>query len=140
MLHFFFNRYSPIVRLMEFIGITGVAFASWKLFAGRLSLFQSVLLIIVLIEYLFLRFCMMRRWHPSASRSHGIGLQFEKALVPAGYILAVMMWLFVLTKSTVLLATAASLLAVIAHVNFILLYLHFKDRDRTPVNIYSMTH
>lgn len=140
MLKIFFNRYSPVVRLMEFIGLVGIAFVSWQLFAGRLSILESIFLILILIEYLFLRFCMMWRWYPDVPRSCGIGLQFEKAMVPAGYILAIMLWLFMLVKSSAILAVVVFLLAVITHVNIILLYLHFKDRDRTTVNSFSMTH
>jgi Ca2+/Na+ antiporter len=140
MLRFFFHRYSPMVRLMELIGFAGIVFVSWQFFAGRLSILESIFLILILIGYLFLRFCTMRRWYKAVSRSHGIGLQFEKAMVPSGYILAVMMWLFVILKSPAILAIVAFLLAVIAHVNIILLALHFKDRDKTPVNSFSMTH
>ena len=140
MLTFFFHRHCFMVRLMEFIGFAGIAFASWQFFAGRLSVLESILLIIILIEYLFLRFCMLRRWYKTLSSSHGIGLQFEKAMVPTAYILAVMMWIFVILKSPAILAIAAFLLAVIAHVNIILIVLHFKDRDRTTVNSFSMTH
>ncbi len=129
-----------MVRLMETIGLAGILCISWLAFKDRLTSLQLILFVAIVAMYAFLRFCMMWRWYRAASRSAGIALQFEKALVPTSYILAVMLWLFVVSGNSIVLAIAAFLVAVVAHVNVILLYLHFKDRDRTPVNSYGMTH
>lgn len=140
MLKFFFNRYSVMVRLMGLVGLAGIFGILWFAVRGRLAPLQLILFITIMAEYAFLLYCMMRRWYPDLPRSYGITLQFEKALVPANYILATMSWLFVLLKSSAVLAVAVFLLTVIAHVNVILIFLHFKDRDKTPVNTFSMTH
>ncbi len=141
MLRFFFNRYSPMVRLMELIGVAAIALIIWRMSGGSLTFAQKLLFYAILLEYAFLRFCTFWRWYPeSTPGTYGIGLQFLKAIIPTGYILAVMMWLFVLTESSAVLVITLFLLSVIAHVNVILIYLHFKDGDKTPVNRFSMTH
>ena len=140
MLRFFFNRDSFMVRLMELIGLAGVCAAAAQLVLKKAAPLQSILFIIILAEYAFLRFCTFWRWYPKGTPGpYGIGLQFLKAIVPAGYILAIMMWPFVFFRHSAFLLIAAALLAVIVHVNIILIALHFKDRDKMPVNTYSMT-
>lgn len=141
MIRFLFNRYSFMVRLMEWVGLAGMCVIFILLLLGKLTRFQAIVFFVIIFEYAFLRFCTFRRWYPGDVLStNGIGLQFLKAMVPTGYILAITSWLFVLMRHGALLFIAAALIAVIAHVNVILIYLHFKDSDTTPVNSFSMTH
>ena len=141
MIRFLFNRYSFMVRLMEAIGLAGMCVILVLLIMGKLTPFQTILFIIIIFEYAFLRLCTFWPFYPKNTLStQGIGLQFLKAMVPTGYILAVIFWLFVLFRQGALLFVAAALLVVILHVNIILIYLHFKDTDTAPVNSFSMTH
>jgi hypothetical protein len=137
MLNFFFSRNCFMVSLMEALGLAGLCVLGYQLAHNKLSLLQVILISLVLIQYLFIRFCSLWPWYPSKARSLGIGLQFAKAIITTSYILACTTWLFFFTGSVVPLIIAIVLLLLTAHVNIILLYLHFKDRDPTPVNLYS---
>ncbi len=86
---------------------------------------------------LFLRFCATKRWYPNAKRYEGIELQFKKAMIPTSYMMALTSSVGYFTGSTFLLWPVIILIGIIAHVNVILLYLHFKDKSTTPVNYYS---
>lgn len=137
MLSFFFNRFSRMVLAMEVVGLLLFAIAAVRIWGGNASLLARILFATVLIEYAFIRFCTTRRWYRGVPRFSGIELQFKKALVPTSYILAIIGLLLLPFPSAVPLAVAALLLAVVAHVNVILLYFHASDRDPTPVNFYS---
>lgn len=97
----------------------------------------SIPLVIYLVEYLALRFCATLRWHKKAKRYDGIELQFKKAMIPTSYIMALTSAVGYLTGTTFLLWVAIFLLAILLHVNVILLYLHFKDKNTTPINYFS---
>lgn len=140
MLTFFFHRHGFMVRLMEIIGLAGLFAVAWLIFRERLTPVQIILLSIVFLEYLFVRFCASWRWYPEKIRSQGITIHFEKAMVPAGYLLAIMTWSFFFVRSSAILIAALILFIVIIHVNVIILALHRKDKDKTPPNYFSMTH
>lgn len=129
MLKFFFDRFSKVVLLMEILGV------AWTL--GWITRDPSFLLMIYVAEYLFLRFCATKRWYRDANRYEGIELQFKKALIPTSYILALVSGVGFFTHSTVLLWMAIPLLGIILHVNILLLYLHHKDSNTTPINFFS---
>lgn len=137
MLSFFFNRFSKMVFIMEALGVVLFALAAVRIFGGDASLFTRVLFFIVLAEYALIRFCASRRWYRDVPRYSGIELQFKKALVPTSYILALFGLILIATPSAIPLVIALLLLAIIAHVDVILLYFHFRDHDRTPVNFYT---
>lgn len=126
-----------MVLAMEALGLLLFAIAAVRIWGGNASLPARILITFVLLEYAFIRFCAIRRWYKGAPRWSGIELQFKKALVPTSYILAIIGLILLPFPSAVPLAIAALLLAVVAHVNVILLYFHARDRDPTPVNFYS---
>jgi len=129
MLHFFFNRFSKIVVLMEIAGLIGALFIGRRFIAGHLTTTHIIFFVALLAEYSFLRFCALKRWYTNAVSSAGIGLHFKKAMVPTNYILACSTWCYLLTKSAIPLIVACALLLVVCHVNVILLGLHLKNRD-----------
>lgn len=141
MLKFFFDRFSKVVLIMEILGVLFTALWIYKLYFflafSYPPILTSVLLSIYCVEYLFLRFCATKRWHPEAKRYEGIELQFKKALIPTSYMMALTSGVGFLTESTLLLWIAVPFMAIILHVNIILLYLHFKDKNTTPINYYS---
>jgi hypothetical protein len=92
---------------------------------------------IILAEYIFIRYCAIARWYADAERFEGIELQFKKALSPTVYILFLGNLSYVLYPHSVILIITAALLALIAHVNAILIHLHRKDKDTVPVNYFS---
>jgi len=126
-----------MVRLMELTGVAGLAMLLWKVFHSNMVMLWKIFLIIIAVEYLFVRFCSIWRWYDIKDRSFGIGLQFEKALVPTGYILTIASLWFLLKPSIIPLIIACALFVLIIHVNVILLSLHFKDDDKTPANFYT---
>lgn len=136
MLSFFFNRFSRAVFVMEIHSVVFTTIASVKIFKG-VSVLNKALIAFVIFEYTFIRFCTTRRWYKNAPRWSGIELQFKKAMVPTVYIMTTIGALMLYVSPTVPLIIEALLLAIIAHVNVILLFFYVKDRDTTPVNFYS---
>ncbi|MFH0799085.1 MAG: hypothetical protein V2A66_02745 [Pseudomonadota bacterium] len=137
MISFFFNRASRMVLIMEAAGIPLFAAGVVRLLARGPGTLSAALAAFAIFEYAFIRFCASRRWYSGVPRCSGIELQFKKALVPTSYILALAgAWLLILPSLTPL-AISAALLALIAHVNVILIWFHRKDRDTEPVNFFS---
>lgn len=130
MLKLLFNRFSKVVYAME---ILGVVFTVLWLSKSP----PKVLIAVYIAQYLFLRLCTTRRWYSNAKRYEGIELQFKKAMIPVSYIMAITSGVGYFSGSTILLWVACFLIAIVAHVNVILLYLHYKDKNTTPVNYYS---
>ncbi|MBT3182469.1 MAG: hypothetical protein HN337_08195 [Deltaproteobacteria bacterium] len=97
------------------------------------SLFCTMFLL-----YAFIRFCATKKWYPpEAPRYSGIELHFKKALVPVGYILAIFGIFGILFDPTPFLISEVILFIIIGHVDVILIYIHRKDNDPTPVNAFS---
>lgn len=137
MIKFLFDRFSKMVLVMEIAGVVLLAISFLRLVLGKINIAQIVLFSIVLFLYAFIRFCTIMRWYKDVPRYSGIELQFRKAIVPTSYIIAITFAWFALIPSAIPLVLAAFLLAIIAHVNVILLYFHFRDHDPAPVNFYS---
>jgi len=131
MLKFLFNRFSKVVYAMEILGVALTAAWYWQ---GPLA---KIAFLIYIVEYLLIRFCATKRWYSQAKRYEGIELQFKKAMIPTSYILAITSGLGFSTGSTIMLWAAIFLFAILLHVNVILLYLHYRDKNSTPVNFYS---
>ena len=130
MLKFFFNRFSKVVYAAEIAGV--VLTLLWA--------FQSppkILFTLYVGGYLLLRFCATWRWHKQARRYEGIELQFKKMMVPTSYLLALASGLGLGLNSTFLLWIAIPFFAVVGYVNGTLLYLHYKDKNKTPINYFS---
>lgn len=137
MLSLFFNRFSRAVIVMEAVGLLCMAHVGMRLLAGGGSTAMKVLFPLVLLLYAFLRFCASWPWYKGAPRWSGIELHFKKGMVTASYTLAITGLILIVWPSAIPLVVAALLLAVIAHVNVILLFLHARDRDPTPVNYFT---
>ncbi|MFA4873992.1 MAG: hypothetical protein WC956_00890 [bacterium] len=137
MIKFFFNRFSRAVTAMEIAGALLLSLAALRSILMGTSVAQGILLSVVAALYAFIRLCTSVRWYRDAPRYSGIELQFRKAIVPTSYVMAIFLAWFAASPSAAPLAIAAFMLAVVAHVNVILLYLRSRDNDRTPVNFYS---
>lgn len=136
MLKFFFHRFSKVVYTLE---IAGVVFtALWLTSHRTLSPGTRTLLGIYFSEYLLLRFMATWRWHrKTGNRYAGIELQFKKCMIPVSYILAVTSGLGWSLGYTFLLWVAVLMFTLLIYVNLTILYLHFRDKNKTPVNYYS---
>jgi len=137
MIKFFFNRFSKAVLLMEIAGIALVSIGSILVFLKGAGTLFIVLLAIVSAEYAFIRYCTLRRWYASSPRWSGIELHFKKITVATSYILVLLGICILLVPPTIPLIVAAVLLAIIAHINVILLYLRRKDNFPTSANLFS---
>ena len=107
------------------MAVKGFGWLGWLLFA------------IIVALYAFIRFCTTVRWYKNAKRYEGIELQFKKAMSPTVYVVLLGSILFQILPSSIELAVMLFMLAVIAHVNIILLYLKHRDTQDLPVNYFS---
>lgn len=137
MLKFLFYRFGKTVLVLEIVGALLLAAAAARAQIQGSSLLQAILLGSLVALYLFLRFCATKRWYRDCPRWSGIELQFKKALVPTSYILTLSGAWYWLAPSAWPLFIAAAMLAVVAHVNVILLFLHRRDRGTAPAGAYS---
>ncbi|MDP2600499.1 MAG: hypothetical protein Q8P84_07205 [Deltaproteobacteria bacterium] len=137
MLKFFFDRFSKIVYLMEVLGLAFTLGWIWKLVHTRGAFLTKILFAIYIAEYLFLRFCDTKRWHPAAKRYEGLELHFRKIMIPVSYILAITSGVGFFTGSGLLLWLAIPFMGVMFYANATLLYLHGKDKNKTPINYFS---
>ena len=137
MLKFFFNRFSKIVYLFEILGVFFTMGWLFKLRQSPPPLLIKILLGIYIGEYLFIRFCATKRWYKQAKRYEGIELHFKKIMIPISYIMALISGIGFFTGSTIGLWFAILPMGILLYVNVTLLYLHGKDKNKTPVNYYS---
>ncbi len=139
MLKILFNRSSPVVRLLEIVGVVN----SFFYLRSVIEAFDLTtwLFLFLLLCYLFIRVCDLIHWYPGEPRGLGIEVHFKKALVPTSYILSIaslfcLLSLPIVTLSVVILADI--LMLIIAPVNGILLWFHCRDHDPMPINYFSL--
>lgn len=137
MLRFFFHHRSHAVDIVGMLGVIALAAMPWRMALDNGGAASWIVLGIAVAEYGFIRYCAAVRWYTDAARFEGIELQFKKAVSPTAYIVLFGGILFQIVPSTIVTAVMATLLAVIAHVNAILIYLHLRDRHPLPVNYFS---
>lgn len=137
MLRFFFDRFSKVVMLMEILGVIFSALWLSAVWQNPPPLLPKILLAAYVGEYLVLRFCAVWRWHPEARRYEGLELHFKKIMIPASYILAIFSLVGWLANIFFHLWLADAALGIMIYVNLTLLYLHFKDKNETPINYFS---
>lgn len=126
-----------MVAIMEALGIVLLFAAIVRIAMYEFSAARIALVSFFVAEYLFIRFCATRRWYRDAPRWSGIELHFKKAMVPTSYILTIFGAALLILPSIWIAAAAAFLLAVVAHVDVILLYFHMRDRGQIAPNYYS---
>jgi len=137
MIGILFNRFSYAVIAAEAAGTVLFAAGAARIVLTGGGLISFALIVACAVMFAFIRYCTSVRWYRGVPKYSGIELQFKKAMVPASYALLVCgAWLLAL-PSAVPIAVLAFVLLVVAHVNVILIYLHRRDRDVTPVNFYS---
>lgn len=140
MLALLFNKKSPLMYTVEFLGLLLAFRLIWRW--ETLPKTSGILTLLFMGLYLFLRFCATYRWYPAKhytggfSRSiyPGIEQQFKKTMVPVVYILAISMAWLTLDGHPAFAYFTIFLLMVVAHVNVILLCFHYKDDSREAVN------
>jgi len=137
MIGLIFGRFSTAVKVMEGAGLCLTPFAIFRARLADAGAWHYGSIAAILAIYAFIRFCASVRWYKGVPRYFGIELQFKKALVPTAYTMTIAFALYTVLGWLGFLLAGAFLLAVVAHVDVILLYFHFRDPDKTPVNFYS---
>lgn len=137
MLRFFFDRFSKVVVMMEIAGVIFSALWLAEAWQNQPVLLSKILLGTYLGEYLILRFCATWRWHPEAKRYEGLELHFKKIMIPTSYILAIFSLAGWLANIFLHLWLAVALMGIMIYANLTLLYLHGKDKNKTPINYFS---
>ncbi len=139
-----FHRASPIVRVMEILGVFFSCVSFWRhreAFDLRMFFFVAFFL-----QYVFIRACDWVPWYPLSERPGGkdqkIGIEvhLQKSLVPASYMLAIVAFLQVWPipfLSCFLTITAFLLATTLSTVNGILIFFHWRDKDPLPINFFS---
>ena len=137
MIGFLFNHRSKTLYIVEALGIIGLAAIAWRMTTMECGWLAWLLYALVIILCGFVRFCTTKHWYKDAERYEGIELHLKKSLSPTVYIAFLGSLLFIIVPSPVVLGIMVFLLAVIAHVNAILIYLHLRDTQDLPVNYFS---
>jgi len=137
MIAFLFNHRSPTLYVVEALAVIGLIGVGWRIAFSDLGWLSWLLFAIVVALYAFIRFCTTARWYKDAERYEGIELQFKKAMSPTVYIILLGSILFQIIPSSIDLIVVIFMLGVVAHVNVILLYLHYRDKQELPINYFT---
>ncbi|MBI2500846.1 MAG: hypothetical protein HYW02_05160 [Deltaproteobacteria bacterium] len=137
-----FHRSGLLVRILEIVGLLN----TYRFFREPSTTHLTTLYAFLLVNYLFIRLCDLVPWYTKSGHSFwdkkiGIRVHFQKALVPTSYILAIVSSLCLLQiepLSTILLLLAGACFIIMTPVNFILIWFHFNDKEKTPVNYFSL--
>lgn len=130
------HRTSKVALAAEILG-TSLFLICAVLISTSGSVLTKVLFILSMIGYSIIRFCASVRWYKGGERYAGIELQFMKSLIPMGYLMTLCGLWYLLLPSAIPFALSSLIIAGLAHVNIILIYLHLKDHSDTPPNCYS---
>lgn len=137
MLKLLFNRFSKIAMVVEWLGIVFTIGWLKQIAHQPTSLTTKIALGVYIGLYLFMRFCTIKRWHKGVKRYSGIEGHFKRIMVGISYALASVSGIGYSTGSTLLLWPGILVIGALAHVNIILLWLHYQDKTTTPINFFS---
>jgi hypothetical protein len=137
MIGFLFNHRSKTLYVVEALSVLGLAAMAWRMAIKECGWFAWLMFAIVVAIYAFIRFCTSVRWYKNAKRYEGIELQFKKAMSPTVYITFIGSLVFQIVPSYIVLIVMTFMLAVVGHVNVILLYLKHRDTQELPINYFS---
>jgi len=137
-----FNREGIVVRAAEVTGLLGTLRLVWER-----PFPESLPWILLLLDYLFIRFCDLYPWYPRfetpagfRDRQVGIRVHFRKALVPTSFILSVAAATDLIGPgwfSSIGAIFANLCMLVVVSVNLILIRFHLRDHSPLPVNYFS---
>ncbi|MBF0493091.1 MAG: hypothetical protein HQM15_09965 [Deltaproteobacteria bacterium] len=137
MLKLFFNRKSWIVKLLFFCsaGLSLYFFikTDWRAW----SLIRKSGLFLFFFQVFFAFGVEKYPWYPQDSLGPGIGLQFQKALVPIAYIWPLFLIGLYEFSSPPLFYIFNLLLLPITLTSSVLIFFHFTDDDSSPPNLLS---
>lgn len=143
MLKLFFHRHSWIARASELVGLALWTALLLRGAAQGWSTAEFSVVLCFLSGYGAVRWCALRRWHPSPSAQRlwqsdlGLESHFRKVAIPARYLLAGSAFWIVGHGAAAWLLPATALFAAIIYVNVTLLVLRHRDHSETPINCFS---
>lgn len=137
MIRFLFHHRGRTIDVVEALGVLALGAAAWRIALMGSSTLIWIAFALVVAEYAFIRYCATVRWYKDAERYDGIELQFKKGMAPTVYVLLLGGLLFQLIPSSIVLLIMIAMLAVVGHVNIILIHLKGKDTQDLPVNYFS---
>lgn len=131
-----FNTRSWSVPVCEIAGAAAVIVLFYAQRWAGLSTPARVALLVAWLGYAFMRFCGLKRWHPTAARGEGLEQQFMQVAVAAAYGFCIASLAAVLHIS-ILIYPVAIVLAGVSAINATLILFHCKDKSTIPINYYS---
>lgn len=145
-----FSRNALLVKIAEVLGVSLFIIAIVRDGLPNTTLGKSAIIVYALL-YLSIRIAASLSWYNEDGTNHifpprikrdihtlrGIELHFRKALIPTSYMTLISACFLIFRASPNWLYVTSFLLLIVAHVNFILLYLHIKDQEGTPVNLFT---
>jgi len=140
MLKFLFNRNGMFPKTLEFLGALGFLYLIFSGWIFRQSFALKLFFAVYLLFYILIRVCAGLSWYKKfpeiRSPDAGIMLHFRKMLVAVSYTIFIVNLLAILGAGFAIYLSAA-LFVFVFHINAILLYFHFRDKDNTPPNFYT---
>lgn len=144
-LKFFFNRKGKMVMSITALACMGYGWHLWQLVNdlragswgthGQLTSISFLIHVFLALLITGIRFF---PWYTKEHRGAGIEEHFEKTLVPVAYIMLITAILYYLwDKAWPFLLVTHFFFSIILLANFVLIYLHFKDKDTTPPSYFA---
>lgn len=140
MLRLFFNRNSPIMKGVYWLGALLSLLFLWQGHWALLSTTQQILLTLSWLQVLFAQVLVIYPFYPKNAKGPGITLQFQKALVPIAYLWPTFMILIWFKPWICFLILFNILLLPITSVACILLYFYCIDPERQNTNVLTGQH
>lgn len=137
MLKFFFGKTSWFVNFLEALGLLLNAVVLYRMIRDGAGKFEITAFVLFAALYGFFKFCATFRFYKNVPKYSGIELHFKKIQVAANYVIAIAGLIGIVHSSATLYLTAAIFLAIVAHINVILIFLHLRDEDVLPPNSFT---
>ncbi len=137
MLKFFFGKTSWFVHFLEALGLFLNSTVFYRMIRDDADAFELSAFVAFATLYAFFRFCSTFRFYKNVPKYSGIELHFKKIQVAANYVIAIAGLIGIVHSSATLYIVGAVFLATVAHINVILMFLHFRDKDTLPPNSFT---
>lgn len=140
MLKLLFHHRSVAIPIVEVLGVCALIGMFWRSTHAAAGIAVGIACGLAALCYGFLRICATIRWYDHAAPGCGIELHFKKVLSATVYILLIGGLFFQWFPHLSIPCVMAAILALIAHINIVLIYLHHRDTSTLPINHFSHGH
>jgi hypothetical protein len=138
MLKLLFGRSSVLVTIMDLLGLTGLATTIVVWSQNPYWNFTVILFTIFCVLHFFIRVCYLIHWYPQEGRDIGIEVHFKRCLVPANYLVPVVLLSFLVGWEIFFLIIGNIFFTLVTLVNIFMIGFYFKDKSNFPVNSLSL--